>query len=84
MGFSRQEYWPCPAIRVLCILHWQAGSLPLAPPGILQEKGTIFRDSEGRQSLGDPIRSAANLECKDLSGKVVALFEKNHILLFQF
>ena len=46
MGFSRQEYWsgchaplqgifstqgsnPC----VLCLLHWQAGSLPLAPPG---------------------------------------------------
>ena len=46
MGFSRQEYWsgghallpgifltqgsnPCP----LCLLHWQAGSLPLAPPG---------------------------------------------------
>ena len=44
MGFSRQEYWgglqfpppedlpdPC----LLCLLHWQAGSLPLAPPGQL-------------------------------------------------
>ena len=46
MGFSRQEYGrgyhflfqgifptqgsnPC----LLCLLHWQAGSLPLAPPG---------------------------------------------------
>ena len=49
MGFSRQEYWselPCPppgdrpnpAIQgsnacFLCLLHWQAGSLALAPPG---------------------------------------------------
>ena len=45
MGFSRQEYGsgsPCPPpgdlpdprdrTRVSCLLHWQAGSLPLAPP----------------------------------------------------
>ena len=46
MGFSGQEYWsglPCPPPGDLpdpgiqrglwCLLHWQAGSLPLAPPG---------------------------------------------------
>ena len=49
MGFSRQEYWvDCHALlqwifltqgstqclsHLLCLLHWQAGSLPLAPPG---------------------------------------------------
>ena len=46
MGFSRQEYWsglPCPLPGdlsdsgsnpcLLCLLHWQAGSLPLVPPG---------------------------------------------------
>ena len=46
MGFSRQEYWnglPCPPPAIfltqglnpclLCLLHWQAGSFPLAPPG---------------------------------------------------
>ena len=41
MGFSRQEYWnglPClpprgPGGGLLHLLHWQAGSLPLAPPG---------------------------------------------------
>ena len=46
MGFSRQVYWSglsCPPPRIfltqglnpclLCLLHWQAGSLPLAPPG---------------------------------------------------
>ena len=44
MGFSRQEHWnglPCPPpgdltnpeVEPLCLLHWQAGSLPLAPPG---------------------------------------------------
>ena len=47
MGFSRQEYWsglPCPPPEglpdpgtepsyALLLLHWQAGSLPVAPPG---------------------------------------------------
>ena len=46
MGFSRQNYWgglQCPPQGVflaeglnphlLCFLHWQVGSLPLAPPG---------------------------------------------------
>ena len=47
MGFSRQEYWsglpfpspgnlPAPGIELANLrsnLHWQAGSLPLAPPG---------------------------------------------------
>ena len=46
MGFSRQEYWsglPCPPPgdlpnlgiepTSLSLLHWQAGSLPLAPLG---------------------------------------------------
>ena len=51
MGFSRQEYWsglPCPPPDILptqgsnpgllCLLHWQVGSLPLAPPGKLLSK----------------------------------------------
>ena len=45
MGFSMQEYWsrlpfPTPGYlpnplspRLLCLLHWQANSLPLGPPG---------------------------------------------------
>ena len=46
MGFSRQEYWsglPCPLpgapsdpgteLASLCVQYWQAGSLPLVPPG---------------------------------------------------
>ena len=47
VGFSRQEYWsglPCPSpgdlpltqglnLCLLCLLHWQTSSLPLAPPG---------------------------------------------------
>ena len=46
IGFSRQEYWsgfacpppgdlPDPGIKraSLSLLHWQEGSLPLAPPG---------------------------------------------------
>ena len=47
MGFSRQEYWngllcppsgdiPDPGIEPMSLMspHWQADSLPLAPPGI--------------------------------------------------
>ena len=45
MGFSRQEYWSCHALlhgifltqesnpHLFCLLHWQVGYLPLAPPG---------------------------------------------------
>ena len=47
MGFSRQEYWsglPCSPLGIfptqglnphliLCLLHWQVGSLPLESPG---------------------------------------------------
>ena len=46
MGFSRQKFWsglpfPSPGdfsdpgieVRLLCLLHLQAGSLPLVPPG---------------------------------------------------
>ena len=51
MGFSRQEYesglpLPCPGdlpdpgtdLASLYLLHWHAGSLPLAPPG----KPTVY------------------------------------------
>ena len=37
MGFSRQEYGDLPNIGIkphlLCLLHWEAGSLPLLPSG---------------------------------------------------
>ena len=45
LGFARQEYFgvlPCPPPQnlpdglnscLLCLLHWQMGSLPLVPPG---------------------------------------------------
>ena len=59
IGFSRQEYGtglPCPLPgdlpntgmepHLLCLLHWQVGSLPLVPPGkpcrVIQISG-IFR-----------------------------------------
>ena len=47
MGFSRQEYWsglPCSSLgdlpnpriepMTLCLLYWQADSIPLEPPGM--------------------------------------------------
>ena len=54
--FSRQEHWrglPCPSPGnlptqglnpcLLCLLHWQMGSLPLAPPGKLTLGGYANR-----------------------------------------
>ena len=54
IGFSTQEYWtglpfPPPGIflsrgsnsNLCCLLNWQAGSLPLAPPGNPQRKGLL-------------------------------------------
>ena len=56
MGFSRQEYWsrlpfPSPEVfptqgsnlYVLYLLHWQAGSLPLALPGDLSSVQSLSR-----------------------------------------
>ena len=54
MGFPRQEYWswfpgpppwdlPDPRLNLhlLCLLHWQVGSLSLVPPGKPMIHGTI-------------------------------------------
>ena len=42
IGFSRQEYWSgFPNLHLLCLLHWQAGSLPPVP--IICNKNTILR-----------------------------------------
>ena len=66
MGFSRQEYWsglPCPSPGDLptqgsnpCLvrlLHWQAGSLPLVPPGKTQNTG-VGCHSLPQGNLPDP------------------------------
>ena len=54
MGFPRQDYWSGLLCRpsgifltqgwnlhLLCLLHRQAGSLPLAPPGKLAEMASL-------------------------------------------
>jgi len=63
MGFSRQEYWsglpfllprdlPDPGIKyLLCLLHWQGGSLPLVPPGKPND-GRVKANSLGRLDGG--------------------------------
>ena len=70
MGFCRQEHWSrlsCPPPRdlpdpgfeptPLCILHWQAGSLPLAPAGkptglYRVQRDSIFISSPGCRGAG--------------------------------
>ena len=43
MGFSGQDYWSgfptqVSNLHLLCLLHWQTGSLPWAPPGKPQKE----------------------------------------------
>ena len=58
MGFSRQEYWSglsYPPLGIFpgqgssphlfCFPHWQAGSLPLAPPAVLCPSCSVVPDS---------------------------------------
>ena len=56
IGFSRQGYWselscPPPGIfpSLLHLLHWQTGSLPLAPPG-----EPLYRNSNRYQTHTAP------------------------------
>ena len=62
MEFSRQEYWsglPCPPPgdfsqprnQTLRFLHWQVGSLPLAPPekcrwSVLLKNAKVMKDKD--------------------------------------
>ena len=65
MGFSRQEYYsglPCPLpgnlpnpgieLHPLCLLHWQEGSLSLAPPGkpLIGTVGNVKRHKQNFRS----------------------------------
>ena len=71
MGFSRKEYWsglPCcppgdlpdPVIEPmsLCLLQWQAGSLPLAPPGKPEKLLAAAKLLESCPTLCDSIDSS--------------------------
>ena len=40
ISFSRGFSWPRDQTHVLCLLHWQAGSLPVVPPGKLPRGAT--------------------------------------------
>ena len=68
IGLCRQEYWrgltcPPPGIfpiqglnpHILCLLHWQAGSLPLVPPGkpVHQLYFSIFKIKKNFNFLND-------------------------------
>ena len=80
MGFSRKEYWsglpfPSPGIfptqgsntRLLYLLHRQAGSLPLAPPG-KPGKTKCWQQKRYNQGFKDmllPSRSSESLERPD-------------------
>ena len=63
-GFSRQEYWSglsCPPpgifptqgsnLRLLCLLHWQADSLPLVPPGNPKTEGKESNTEHSKEQI---------------------------------
>ena len=71
VGFSRQEHWsglPCPSPRfpiqgsnprLLRLLHWQAGSVPLAPRGKIGSlMGLQVRCQSGHSCLKAPLGQA--------------------------
>ena len=82
MGFSRQEYWsglPCPPPRnlpdpgnlcLLCLLHWQAGSLPLRH----------LRSPE-YVSRGSHLHSSGSWQCHILSEVPPPGRKQNHCLV---
>ena len=75
MGFSRQEYWCEKKKKILewiampssrgssqpseRILHWQVGSLPLAPPGMPPGRLTCMNFINGFPALWLPVAAAA-------------------------
>ena len=80
LGFPRQEYWsglpfPSPGILIqgsnLCLVHWQAGSLPLShQAGPVQSVGQLLLPPLFEWALGDlskvtqPGSCQARLECQ--------------------
>ena len=78
MGFSRQEYWskllcsplgdlPEPGIEPVSLmspanLHWQTGSLPLAPPGKPKSKA----DRESKEMYTIPCPKQAPVSPREL------------------
>ena len=97
MGFSRQEYWselPCPSpgdlpstrdpTRVSRLLHWQAGSCPLAPPGkprhALVFSVTTDSVTHGPQQARLPCPSPSAGACSNLC-PLGPVMPSNHLIL---
>ena len=68
MGFSRQEYWsglPCPSPGnlpnpglnscLLCLLHWEVGSLPLVPSGKPKAQFTYLQNGHSNYPLEEKL-----------------------------
>jgi len=83
MGFFRQEYWSgCHALlqgifptqgqilHLLHLLHWQADSLPLAPPGKLREMqkySRIYKINNSYSPLHAPVTQVLYSDIKTVS-----------------
>ena len=102
MGISRQEYWsvlPCPPPGIvltqglnlcpLCLLHWQVGSLSLAPPRKPRKASVQFSsvaqscptlcDPMNRSTPGLPVHHHSRSSLKLVSIKSV--MPSSHLIL---
>ena len=57
ISFSRGSSWPRNWTHVSCLLHWQVGSLLLAPPGMLKSTHESFKILFFPQSISSPTSS---------------------------
>ena len=102
MGISRQEYWsglPCHPPRdlqdsgikptTLCLQHWQANSLPLAPPGKPLCKNIVHLGREAGGGIG--MGNICNVNvwqkplqyCKVISLQLIKINEKKYCALIK-
>ena len=92
MGFYRQEYWsglPCSSLAdlpdpgveptSLCLLHWQACSLPLVPPGKHEVKQVIVRTIEKNEAGNGQRGDGGSVVWDGLSVKMI--FDQRNIYL---
>ena len=102
MGFSKQEYWsglsfPTPRDRCnqrlhpgfLCLLHWQADSLPLVPPGkplftypFKDAYKIRFKEIEENNTMGKTRDLSKKIRDTEDHGKSKRVPEKHLFLLY--
>ena len=59
MPFSRGSSWPRDQTRISCLLQWQVGSLPPAPPGSVGQ-AEILNESDHGELESNSLKETKN------------------------